>query len=77
MTAKVALGEAALPVTVTADGLVSYLGRPRHVPESSLPEARQRTGVPGVATGLAVTGAGATSSTSRRRWPTRRPGRPV
>ncbi|MBD3146661.1 endopeptidase La [Microbispora bryophytorum] len=58
VTAKVALGEAALPVTVTADGLVSYLGRPRHVPESSLPEARQRTGVPGVATGLAVTGAG-------------------
>ncbi|MEU8275363.1 endopeptidase La [Microbispora bryophytorum] len=58
VTAKVALGEAALPVTVTADGLVSYLGRPRHVPESSLPEARQRTGVPGVATGLAVTGVG-------------------
>ncbi|MBB2740407.1 UNVERIFIED_ORG: ATP-dependent Lon protease [Microbispora rosea subsp. rosea] len=58
VTAKVALGEAALPVTVTADDLVSYLGRPRHVPESSLPEARQRTAVPGVATGLAVTGAG-------------------
>ncbi|MEV7806832.1 endopeptidase La [Microbispora sp. NPDC088329] len=58
VTAKVALGEAGLPVTVTADDLVSYLGRPRHVPESSLPEARQRTAVPGVATGLAVTGAG-------------------
>ncbi len=58
VTAKVALGDAALPVTVTADDLVSYLGRPRHVPESSLPEARQRTAVPGVATGLAVTGAG-------------------
>ncbi|MGI5157058.1 endopeptidase La [Microbispora sp. CA-102843] len=57
-TAKVALGEAELPVTVAADDLVSYLGRPRHVPESSLPEARQRTAVPGVATGLAVTGAG-------------------
>ncbi|MEN3538927.1 endopeptidase La [Microbispora sp. ZYX-F-249] len=58
VTANVALGEAGLPVTVTADDLVSYLGRPRHVPESSLPEARQRTAVPGVATGLAVTGAG-------------------
>ncbi|MEU6430617.1 endopeptidase La [Microbispora sp. NPDC046973] len=58
VTAKVALGEAELPATVTADDLVSYLGRPRHVPESSLPEARQRTAVPGVATGLAVTGAG-------------------
>ncbi|MEU6413159.1 endopeptidase La [Microbispora sp. NPDC046933] len=58
VTANVALGDAGLPVTVTADDLVSYLGRPRHVPESSLPEARQRTAVPGVATGLAVTGAG-------------------
>ncbi|WP_169946136.1 endopeptidase La [Microbispora sp. H11081] len=58
LTANVALGEATLPVAVSADDLVSYLGRPRHVPESSLPEARQRTAVPGVATGLAVTGAG-------------------
>ncbi|GAA2855553.1 endopeptidase La [Streptosporangium fragile] len=56
VTANVALGEAELPVTV--DDLVPYLGRPRHVPESSLPESRQRTAVPGVATGLAVTGAG-------------------
>ncbi|GHH69515.1 Lon protease [Streptosporangium violaceochromogenes] len=56
VTAGVALGEAALPVTV--GDLVPYLGRPRHVPESSLPESRQRTAVPGVATGLAVTGAG-------------------
>ncbi|MEV4224376.1 endopeptidase La [Nonomuraea sp. NPDC049725] len=47
-----------LPVTVGADDLVGYLGRPRFVPESSLPEATQRTSVPGVATGLAVTGAG-------------------
>lgn len=47
-----------LPVTVGADELVGYLGRPRFVPESSLPEATQRTSVPGVATGLAVTGAG-------------------
>ncbi|WP_433496244.1 endopeptidase La [Sphaerimonospora sp. CA-214678] len=58
ITARIALGEAGLPVTVGAGDLVSYLGRPRHVPESSLPEARQRTAVPGVATGLAVTGAG-------------------
>ncbi|MEV4571373.1 endopeptidase La [Nonomuraea sp. NPDC049419] len=47
-----------LPVTVGGDDLVGYLGRPRFVPESSLPEAKQRTSVPGVATGLAVTGAG-------------------
>lgn len=46
------------PVTVTAESLVDYLGRPRFVPESSLPESKQRTSVPGVATGLAVTGAG-------------------
>ncbi|MBB5077626.1 endopeptidase La [Nonomuraea endophytica] len=47
-----------VPVTVSADALVDYLGRPRFVPESSLPESKQRTSVPGVATGLAVTGAG-------------------
>ncbi|WP_433509573.1 endopeptidase La [Nonomuraea sp. CA-143628] len=47
-----------LPVTVGEEDLVGYIGRPRFVPESSLPEATQRTSVPGVATGLAVTGAG-------------------
>ncbi|MEV0820727.1 endopeptidase La [Nonomuraea rubra] len=47
-----------LPVTVGEGDLVDYIGRPRFVPESSLPEAKQRTSVPGVATGLAVTGAG-------------------
>ncbi len=41
------------PVTVTAGDVVSYLGRPRFTPESG-----ERTAVPGVATGLAVTGAG-------------------
>ncbi|MGC5016687.1 endopeptidase La [Streptosporangium sp. DT93] len=56
VTANVALGEGELPVEV--HDLVPYLGRPRHVPESSLPESSQRTAVPGVATGLAVTGAG-------------------
>jgi ATP-dependent Lon protease len=47
-----------LPVTVGDDDLVGYIGRPRFVLESSLPESTQRTSVPGVATGLAVTGAG-------------------
>ena len=40
-------------VHVGADDLVPYLGRPRFEPESA-----ERTAVPGVATGLAVTGAG-------------------
>jgi ATP-dependent Lon protease len=39
--------------TVDADALQAHLGRPRHLPESA-----ERTQVPGVATGLAVTGAG-------------------
>jgi ATP-dependent Lon protease len=41
------------PVAVTAADLIPYLGRPRFTPESA-----ERTVVPGVATGLAVTGAG-------------------
>jgi ATP-dependent Lon protease len=41
------------PVAVTAADLTRYLGRPRFTPESA-----ERTAVPGVATGLAVTGAG-------------------
>jgi ATP-dependent Lon protease len=41
------------PVTVTAAELTRFLGRPRFTPESA-----ERTSVPGVATGLAVTGAG-------------------
>jgi ATP-dependent Lon protease len=53
VTASVALGESALPVTVGAGDLTGYLGRPRHTPESA-----ERTALPGVATGLAVTGAG-------------------
>jgi len=58
IAAKVALDEATLPVTVTTDGLRDYLGHPRFTPETSLGEAERRTSVPGVATGLAVTGAG-------------------
>ncbi|MCW2881445.1 MAG: Endopeptidase La [Sphaerisporangium sp.] len=58
VTANAALDQASLPVHVGAGDLVGYLGRPRNVPESSLPESAQRTAVAGVATGLAVTGAG-------------------
>ena len=43
----------AAPVHVDADTLVKFLGRPRFTPESA-----ERTAVPGVATGLAVTGTG-------------------
>ncbi|MDN5857718.1 MAG: endopeptidase La [Pseudonocardia sp.] len=42
-----------VPVHVDADALVTYLGRPKFTPETA-----ERTSVPGVATGLAVTGAG-------------------
>ena len=55
---KVALDEVSLPLTVDAGDLPDHLGRPRHIPESSLPASTQRTATPGVATGLAVTGAG-------------------
>ncbi|WP_203840233.1 endopeptidase La [Winogradskya humida] len=48
---KVALRD--LPVTVGAADLKDLIGRPRFTPESS-----ERTAVPGVATGLAVTGMG-------------------
>ncbi|MDH2429588.1 endopeptidase La [Sphaerisporangium sp. TRM90804] len=58
VAAKAALDPEALPVHVGTGDLVEHLGRPRHVPESSLPESAQRTAVAGVATGLAVTGAG-------------------
>ncbi|GAB2984838.1 endopeptidase La [Amycolatopsis acidiphila] len=55
---RVALDEVSLPITVDTEDLQGYLGRPRHLPESSLPVSTQRTSTPGVATGLAVTGAG-------------------
>lgn len=41
------------PLTIDEPDLVDYLGRPRFLPESA-----ERTAVPGVATGLAVTGLG-------------------
>ncbi len=53
VTAKVALGEEELPITVDQPSLKSYLGSPKNTPESA-----ERTSVPGVATGLAVTGVG-------------------
>ncbi|ULN38381.1 endopeptidase La [Mycolicibacterium smegmatis] len=43
----------AAPITIDEPDLVEYLGRPRFLPESA-----ERTAVPGVATGLAVTGLG-------------------
>jgi ATP-dependent Lon protease len=46
------------PVTVGAGDLRDYVGRPRFTPETSLGSDERRTAVPGVATGLAVTGAG-------------------
>jgi ATP-dependent Lon protease len=45
--------DAEKPVHIDADQLVTFLGRPRFTPESA-----ERTSVPGVATGLAVTGTG-------------------
>jgi ATP-dependent Lon protease len=51
--AKVAAGDAAMPLIVDADDVAQWLGRPRHYFEVA-----ERTSVPGVATGLAVTGVG-------------------
>ena len=47
------LAETPEPITLDEPDLVDYLGRPRFTPESA-----ERTAVPGVATGLAVTGLG-------------------
>ncbi|REE95116.1 endopeptidase La [Thermomonospora umbrina] len=58
VTANVALETSALPVEIGAADLKEYLGRPRFTPEIALGESERRTGVPGVATGLAVTGTG-------------------
>ena len=51
---KVATNEAELPVDVVTDTLIDYLGKPKVWKD----EVSDRTNVPGVATGLAVTGAG-------------------
>ncbi|MEU6985098.1 endopeptidase La [Streptomyces sp. NPDC046324] len=52
------LGDRELPFTVGVDDLRGLIGRPHHIPESAQDPAERRTSVPGVATGLAVTGAG-------------------
>ncbi|MEU7702466.1 endopeptidase La [Streptomyces sp. NPDC039028] len=52
------LGDRELPFTIGPDDLRALIGRPHHVPESAQDPAERRTAVPGVATGLAVTGAG-------------------
>ena len=53
VAAKHATDGLELPITVGPEQLRDYVGRPRHTPETA-----ERTAVPGVATGLAVTGAG-------------------
>src|ERR1700688_2015959 len=50
---KLASGERDAPIEVTANTVRDWLGRPHFYFESA-----ERTSVPGVATGLAVTGAG-------------------
>jgi ATP-dependent Lon protease len=50
---KVAIGDAELPVNVDVDDIRPLIGRRRFTDE-----AKERTSVPGVATGLAVTGLG-------------------
>jgi ATP-dependent Lon protease len=50
---KIASGASQAPVTIDLDVVRDALGRQRHFQESAI-----RTAVPGVATGLAVTGAG-------------------
>jgi ATP-dependent Lon protease len=50
---KIASGQAEAPVVIDLDAVRDALGRQRHFQESAI-----RTAVPGVATGLAVTGAG-------------------
>jgi ATP-dependent Lon protease len=58
VSAKEALEPGVIPVTVSTANLKDYLGRPRFTPETKLTSSDRRTAVPGVATGLAVTGAG-------------------
>jgi ATP-dependent Lon protease len=53
VTTKLIADSSTAPLHIGPAQLVDYLGRPRFTPESA-----ERTAVPGVATGLAVTGAG-------------------
>ena len=50
---RIAANEASAPITIDGDAVRDALGRQRHFQESAI-----RTAVPGVATGLAVTGTG-------------------
>jgi ATP-dependent Lon protease len=50
---RIASGDASAPVTIDLDAIRDALGRQKHFQESAI-----RTAVPGVATGLAVTGTG-------------------
>ncbi|MFJ9696579.1 endopeptidase La [Kitasatospora sp. NPDC101183] len=58
IAAQTELGERELPAAVGPEDLRALIGRPHHVPEAAQEPAERRTAVPGVATGLAVTGAG-------------------
>ncbi|CAG7605467.1 endopeptidase La [Actinacidiphila bryophytorum] len=58
IAARHELGDQQLPFAVGPDDLRALIGRPHHVPESAQDPEERRTAVPGVATGLAVTGAG-------------------
>ncbi|MGX1850535.1 endopeptidase La [Streptomyces sp. NPDC055299] len=58
IAARHELGEQELPFTVDAEQLRPLIGRPHHTPESAQDPSERRTAVPGVVTGLAVTGAG-------------------
>ncbi|MER7668741.1 endopeptidase La [Kitasatospora sp. NPDC096128] len=58
IAAQAELGERELPAAIGAEDLRALIGRPHHVPEAAQAPAERRTAVPGVATGLAVTGAG-------------------
>jgi ATP-dependent Lon protease len=53
VTTRLALNQYEVPIHISPEDMRDYLGRPKHTPESA-----ERTAVPGVATGLAVTGAG-------------------
>jgi ATP-dependent Lon protease len=53
VTTRLALNQYEVPIHIEPEDMQDYLGRPKHTPESA-----ERTAVPGVATGLAVTGAG-------------------
>ncbi|WP_329174822.1 endopeptidase La [Streptomyces sp. NBC_01477] len=58
IAARHELGDQELPFSVGPDDLRKLIGRPHHVPEAAQDPEERRTAVPGVATGLAVTGAG-------------------